>query len=180
MDIVGKKSFKRDYIHDQVIEALNNRYSAGNTKINEAIRLSDIYALIDGLESVDYLNITQFYLVPWPKILNGGKSLTIINYGLTQCNIPQEYIFVKTTDGWNVYAKKGGFESIQTDNFQIVVNDTFNGNSFDLSLDPNDDIDAGSRYSMYITLGNATNQDPGFNLPIIDEDLITLNITETL
>ena len=182
MDIVGKKSFKKDYIHDQVMEALNNRYSAGNTKINESIRLSDIYALIDGLESVDYLNITKFYLLPWPKILNGGKSLTITGYELIQCNTPQEYILVKTDGQWEVYAKRGGSGNIQSGkgDFNIVVNDTFHKNSFSLDLDNTDLIDTGSRYSMYVTLGNATNQDPGFNLPVIDESLITLNITETL
>lgn len=181
MDITGKKSFKKDYIHDQVMEALNNRYSAGNTRINESVRLSDIYALIDNLESVDYLNINKFYLLPWPKILNGGKSLTISNYDITQCKTPMEYILVKVSGNWEVYAKTGGSGNLQKGNeSRIVVDDTGNNNSF--SFNVSTDITTGSRYSMYVTLGNAINQDPGFNLPVINSDGegITLNITETL
>lgn len=184
VNITGKKSYKKDYIQNQVILALNNRYSAGNTKINEAVRLSDIYALIDNLESVDYLTISKFYLVPWPKRLSGGSQLNIGTYTLTKCNNPQEYILVKTLYSWAVYSKYNNTTNLQlsTGN-DIKVEDKNNGNSFTIAFDPNTVLPSeGSRYSIYITWGNATTQDPGFNLPVIDtsSNNVTLNITETL
>lgn len=179
--ITGKKSYKKDYIQNQVITALNNRYSAGNTKINEAVRLSDIYALIDNLESVDYLLITKFYLMPWPKRLSGGTQLSINTYTLNKCNTPQEYILVKKNGTWEVYSKYNNNSNLQNGvGNDINVEDVNNGNSFTLKLDnvPED----GSRYSIYVTYGESTTQDPGFNLPVINtnSNQVILNINETL
>lgn len=179
--LTGKKSYKKDYIQNQVITALNNRYSAGNTQINEAVRLSDIYALIDNLESVDYLLITKFYLMPWPKRLSGGTQLSINTYTLNKCNIPQEYILVKKNGTWEVYSKYNNNSNLQKGvGNDINVEDVNNGNSFTLKLDnvPED----GSRYSIYVTYGESTTQDPGFNLPVINtnSNQVILNINETL
>lgn len=66
MEVTGKKSYKTAEIQTQILTALYNAYSPEQAQIGGSVRLSDIYALIDNLSTVDYLHLTKFYIKPWP------------------------------------------------------------------------------------------------------------------
>lgn len=68
--ITGKKSFKSIDISNQVKAALVDRYNYQNSDINQPVRLSDIYALIDNQSMVDFLTLTELYLLPYPIAIN--------------------------------------------------------------------------------------------------------------
>ena len=50
-----------------VLEALYEAYGYLNTDVNKKIYLSDIYALVDNLPQVDYLNITSLTTIPYAR-----------------------------------------------------------------------------------------------------------------
>ena len=60
-----KITLKLDQMPD--VYKRQDKYSPDHSSIGGSVRISDIYALIDNLSMVDYLHITKFYIVPWPK-----------------------------------------------------------------------------------------------------------------
>jgi uncharacterized phage protein gp47/JayE len=64
--IQGKRSYNKEVIQKQVKEALLNAYNESSSSINQVVRLSDIYALIDNLASVDYVDIDKIYIRSYP------------------------------------------------------------------------------------------------------------------
>lgn len=62
--ITGKKSARSNDIKDQVIASLITKYNYNTSDIAKPVRLSDIYALIDNLNMVDYLTVTNLWLKP--------------------------------------------------------------------------------------------------------------------
>lgn len=56
-------------------KALVDKYSSVNSDINKPIRLSDIYALLDNLERVDYLQLVNVYWVPYARPVDSTLQL---------------------------------------------------------------------------------------------------------
>lgn len=61
MSVTGRFGYNANEISQQVYDALKTEYSPEKSTINRAIRLSDIYALVDNLSKVDYSNIISFF-----------------------------------------------------------------------------------------------------------------------
>lgn len=95
--ITGKKSFKSNDILNQVKKALTTAYDYNNSDINKPVRLSDIYALIDNQNMVDYLTINKLYQLPYP-IPQKNTSLPLnISYFVQNINpvtTGEEYIVI--------------------------------------------------------------------------------------
>jgi len=181
IDITGMKSYAASEIQAQVLNALINKYSPDNVKIGGDVRISDIYALIDNLPTVDYLNITAFYLKPWPTTLYGNRALIIGNYSISQAKGVSTYIISFGSDSsYDIYSKKGGFHSQGEVGKSIEFNDSINGFIFTIGI-INNNYKAGFRYSITLTEPNHDYEDPGYNLPVIvSSDQVTLNIKEVL
>lgn len=62
-------------VGDDIKEALIQAYSGDNSNINKPIRLSDVIALIDNLERVDFLNIHYISAVPYARPINSSLQL---------------------------------------------------------------------------------------------------------
>ena len=56
-------------------EALTNEFGFNNSEVNRSIRRSDIIALIDNLDKVDYLKLDIITTKPYPRITEGINSL---------------------------------------------------------------------------------------------------------
>lgn len=69
-------------IEDALIEA----YSEAGSDINKAVRLSDIMALIDNLDKIDYLNIVYIYGVPYARPVNNVIQLDWVREILSESN----------------------------------------------------------------------------------------------
>lgn len=73
-EIQGKKSFLASEIRSQIVSALQGYYGFQNADLERSVRVSDVYALIDGVPTVDYLTIKKLYMVPKPVLTSGPVS----------------------------------------------------------------------------------------------------------
>lgn len=73
-DVTGRQSFKSMDIANQVRKALVDSYNYQTSSINKPVRQSDLYALIDNQSMVDYLTITELYLLPYPIAINPNSD----------------------------------------------------------------------------------------------------------
>lgn len=75
MNVTAK--FRRSIVQTKadVQEALLEAYSYENSDINKKIRLSDVIALVDNLEKVDYLDILGIYLIPYVRPVGHNEAL---------------------------------------------------------------------------------------------------------
>jgi len=75
--ITATAKFRRDAIKakEDIINALLLAYSYDNSDINKPIRASDIIALVDNLEKIDYLSLDKLYLIPYFRSIDHNIEL---------------------------------------------------------------------------------------------------------
>src|SRR5690606_29159596 len=75
LDVTAR--FRRDPIvtKQDVINALLEKYSYNNSDINKPIRISDIIALVDNLDKVDFVNLEKLYLIPYMRPVDHTTEL---------------------------------------------------------------------------------------------------------
>lgn len=103
VEVTGKKSYKTSEIQSQILSALFNAYSPENSDIGGSVRISDIYALIDNLESVDYLHLKKFYTKPWPTTVYGNKELILGQFQLDEANGSHVLLYIFFL-GYSIYS----------------------------------------------------------------------------
>lgn len=94
MEVWGNKSFTSLEINKQITQALQEKFSWENAELNTVVKVSDVYALIDNLPVVDYVNIQGMDLLTEPYLsMDAGSNLSpnlkfsyfdIVKWGLTQ------------------------------------------------------------------------------------------------
>lgn len=179
MDVTGKKSYKTAEIQTQILTALYNAYSPEQAQIGGSVRLSDIYALIDNLSTVDYLHLTKFYIKPWPTTIYGNKELNLGQFKLNKAKGSMTYyITFNSSTTFTVRSVSNGYMATGTVGNSIQVIDKANG--FDFSLDiQNNNYQSDYRYSITVSEPNHDYEDPGFNLPVFENaSQLTLTVKE--
>lgn len=179
MDVTGKKSYKTAEIQTQILTSLYNAYSPEQAQIGGSVRLSDIYALIDNLSTVDYLHLTKFYIKPWPTTIYGNKELNLGQFKLNKAKGSMTYyITFNSSTTFTVRSVSNGYMATGTVGNSIQVIDKANG--FDFSLDiQNNNYQSGYRYSITVSEPNHDYEDPGFNLPVFENaSQLTLTVKE--
>lgn len=179
MDVTGKKSYKTAEIQTQILTALYNAYSPEQAQIGGSVRLSDIYALIDNLSTVDYLHLTKFYIKPWPTTIYGNKELNLGQFKLNKAKGSMTYyITFNSSTTFTVRSVSNGYVTTGSVGSSIQIIDKANG--FDFSLDiQNNNYQSGYRYSITVSEPNHDYEDPGFNLPVFENaSQLTLTVNE--
>lgn len=179
MEVTGKKSYKTAEIQTQILTALYNAYSPEQAQIGGSVRLSDIYALIDNLSTVDYLHLTKFYIKPWPTTIYGNKELNLGQFKLNKAKGSMTYyITFNSSTTFTVRSVSNGYVTTGSVGSSIQIIDKANG--FDFSLDiQNNSYQSGYRYSITVSEPNHDYEDPGFNLPVFENDSqLTLTVNE--
>lgn len=179
MDVTGKKSYKTAEIQTQILTALYNAYSPEQAQIGGSVRVSDIYALIDNLSTVDYLHLTKFYIKPWPTTIYGNKELNLGQFKLNKAKGSMTYyITFNSSTTFTVRSVSNGYMATGTVGNSMQVIDKANG--FDFSLDiQNNSYQSGYRYSITVSEPNHDYEDPGFNLPVFENaSQLTLTVKE--
>lgn len=179
MDVTGKKSYKTAEIQTQILTALYNAYSPEQAQIGGSVRVSDIYALIDNLSTVDYLHLTKFYIKPWPTTLYGNKELNLGQFKLNKAKGSMTYyITFNSSTTFIVRSVSNGYVTTGSVGSSIQIIDKANG--FDFSLDiQNNSYQSGYRYSITVSEPNHDYEDPGFNLPVFENaSQLTLTVKE--
>lgn len=179
MEVTGKKSYKTAEIQTQILTALYNAYSPEQAQIGGSVRLSDIYALIDNLSTVDYLHLTKFYIKPWPTTIYGNKELNLGQFKLNKAKGSMTYyITFNSSTTFIVRSVSNGYVTTGSVGSSIQIIDKANG--FDFSLDiQNNSYQSGYRYSITVSEPNHDYEDPGFNLPVFENaSQLTLTVKE--
>jgi uncharacterized phage protein gp47/JayE len=179
MEVTGKKSYKTPEIQTQILTALYNAYSPEQAQIGGSVRLSDIYALIDNLSTVDYLHLTKFYIKPWPTTIYGNKELNLGQFRLNKAKGSMTYyITFNSSTTFTVRSVSNGYVTTGSVGSSIQIIDKANG--FDFSLDiQNNSYQSGYRYSITVSEPNHDYEDPGFNLPVFENaSQLTLTVNE--
>lgn len=179
MDVTGKKSYKTAEIQTQILTALYNAYSPEQAQIGGSVRVSDIYALIDNLSTVDYLHLTKFYIKPWPTTIYGNKELNLGQFKLNKAKGSMTYyITFNSSTTFTVRSVSNGYVTTGSVGSSIQIIDKANG--FDFSLDiQNNSYQSGYRYSITVSEPNYDYEDPGFNLPVFENaSQLTLTVNE--
>lgn len=179
MDVTGKKSYKTAEIQTQILTALYNAYSPEQAQIGGSVRVSDIYALIDNLSTVDYLHLTKFYIKPWPTTIYGNKELNLGQFKLNKAKGSMTYyITFNSSTTFTVRSLSNGYVTTGSVGSSIQIIDKANG--FDFSLDiQNNSYQSGYRYSITVSEPNHDYEDPGFNLPVFENaSQLTLTVNE--
>ena len=179
MDVTGKKSYKTAEIQTQILTALYNAYSPEQAEIGGSVRVSDIYALIDNLSTVDYLHLTKFYIKPWPTTIYGNKELALGQFKLNKATGSMTYfITFNSSTTFTVRSVSNGYVATGSVGGSLQVVDKANG--FDFSLDiQNNSYQSGYRYSITVSEPNPDYEDPGFNLPVFENaSQLTLTVNE--
>lgn len=179
MDVTGKKSYKTAEIQTQILTALYNAYSPEQAEIGGSVRVSDIYALIDNLSTIDYLHLTKFYIKPWPTTIYGNKELTLGQFKLNKATGSMTYfITFNSSTTFTVRSVSNGYVATGSVGSSLQVVDKANG--FDFSLDiQNNSYQSGYRYSITVSEPNHDYEDPGFNLPVFENaSQLTLTVNE--
>lgn len=179
MDVTGKKSYKTAEIQTQILTALYKAYSPEQAQIGGSVRVSDIYALIDNLSTVDYLHLTKFYIKPWPTTIYGNKELNLGQFKLNKAKGSMTYyITFNSSTTFTVRSVSNGYVTTGSVGSSIQIIDKANG--FDFSLDiQNNSYQSGYRYSITVSEPNHDYEDPGFNLPVFENaSQLTLTVNE--
>lgn len=179
MDVTGKKSYKTAEIQTQILTALYNAYSPEQAQIGGSVRVSDIYALIDNLSTVDYLHLTKFYIKPWPTTIYGNKELNLGQFKLNKAKGSMTYyITFNSSTTFTVRSVSNGYVTTGSVGSSIQIIDKANGFDFSLNIQ-NNSYQSGYRYSITVSEPNHDYEDPGFNLPVFENaSQLTLTVNE--
>lgn len=189
MDITGRPNYKKEDILSHVRTALYNTYNIQNSEIGGSVRISDLYALIDNLASVDYLKINKFYVIPRAIPLNGGLGFTPYSYTPTKVEDSVTYIITITSSSrYTITSKDGKFTQSMVTTLDVAsINDTYHGITFSLRLFSNStamsNVNAvtGRKYQLTVNMVNNDYTDTGYTLPIFSTNTdLTTNIKETI
>lgn len=179
MDVTGKKSYKTAEIQTQILTALYNAYSPEQAEIGGSVRVSDIYALIDNLSTIDYLHLTKFYIKPWPITIYGNKELALGQFKLNKATGSMTYfITFNSSTTFTVRSVSNGYVATGSVGSSLQVVDKANGFNFSLDIQ-NNSYQSGYRYSITVSEPNHDYEDPGFNLPVFENaSQLTLTVNE--
>lgn len=192
MEVTGRESFRANSIKSEILNALQAAYPATGP-IGGNVRLSDIYALIDNLPSVDYLVITQFYLHPVFKVLYGSHYPELNSFGINSVVGSNEYILEFTSaTKFNIIPRSNQTIKGQTSSTNATTYHQFEGKvgedvqvnwpegtNFTINI-KSGSFTANDRLSFIVSEPNHNYEATGFNIPVFNVNHLNLTINEVL
>lgn len=188
IEVTGKPSYTKDFIRDQILSALHTAYNiVSPSTANETllgVRVSDMYALLDNLESVDYLELKSMYITPWLKPINTVNSAYISDFKLNAARGNRDYILsFNSSTQYTIYpidnqSSQSGVRSFSgSTGVTLSVNDgDFN---FQVRVNANN-YTAGDSYQFQVMEGNKDIEVQGYFNISIDTNKVKLNIHEKI
>lgn len=188
VEVFGRPSYKSQDIKEGIISALAAAYPA-NGPIGGKVRISDIYALIDNVPSVDYLHLKTFYVMPWPKVIFGNAQLKVGQYNQKSAKGTARYLVeFKSGTAFNIlpYDNVTTFDAEGKPGYQVFSGSIGNqvsvnypeGFEFDI-LFQGSGFQEGYKYEFSVSDANTDYDKSGFNIPVFKLESLTLQINET-
>lgn len=176
LKISATAKFRRDGIQtkNDIIEALLEKYSYTNSDVNKKTRKSDIIALVDNLEKVDFLNIDYIYLKPYIRPRNHTVELVhvlTVNPGATVMHI------------WRLQFD-GNYMRLLKNNIHIanlVIDESYTDpeNNFTITISPNAYV-VGNEWIFKTHPFNQNIETDDFSVPVLREEDLNIIVTEQL
>lgn len=176
LKISATAKFRRDGIQtkNDIINALLEKYNYTNSDVNRKIRKSDVIALIDNLEKVDFLNIDYMYLKPYLRPKNHTISLIhtlTINPGAS------------ITNTWRIQFD-GNYMRLLKNNIHmanLVIDTSYTDpeNNFTILISPNA-YEVGNEWVFKTYPFNQNIETDDFSVPVLNESDLTVTVTEQL
>lgn len=169
-----KARFRRDAISTKadIVKELVRNYEYSKSDVNRNIRRSDIIALVDNLEKVDYLSIVKMYLIPYFRPLNTFRELVkyiairngsdaIVNWSLQFDGIRMRL----SMEGQHIANIDIGQSYIDPQNiFEIIISD----NSYE----------TGEEWHFTTYPINSDLEVRDFSVPVLREENLIIQVTE--
>lgn len=207
--ITGKKSFKSIDISNQVKKALLDAYNYQSSGINKSVRQSDLYALMDNQPMVDFLTITELYLLPYPIAININSQNTeeivsvpalnityfkMISFNTATPETDYENCYIQTVieDGnafYRIFTNKNvSGNALYTGQYGKPINVSLYKSKFTITINlpvENANYENGTVYQLTTqpmgSNGRLVDLIPhNYNIPVISSDNITLTINEVV
>jgi hypothetical protein len=190
MEVTGRKSYRSQNIKTDILNALKAAYPSTGP-IGGSVRISDIYALIDNLDSVDYLLISSFYLHPVFKVLYGTNYPELSSFAIESVEGSKDYIleFISSTQ-YMVIPKanestNGQSSSTSTSGYHVFSGTVGTalrinypeGTAFSINV-KSGNYSNGDRFQFTVSEPNHNYEATGFNIPVFKEDYLALTINE--
>lgn len=187
VDITGRANYKAQDILTHVRTALYTAYNVQASNIGGTVRISDLYALMDNLPSIDFLRINKFYVRPYIIPLNYGIGFSPQAFNLTKADQSVTYIITMLANNMaSVVSTDGRVEvsSIPTTT-STGITDMVHGVAFNMTLLTGAQAATigrpGNKFKVTVSQINSDYVDTGYTVPIFARDTdLTTKITETI
>ena len=187
VDITGRANYKAQDILTHVRTALYTAYNAQSSNIGGTVRISDLYALMDNLPSIDFLRINKFYVRPYIIPLNYGIGFSPQAFNLTKADQSVTYIITMLANNMaSVVSTDGRIEvsSIPTTT-STGITDMVHGVAFSMTMLTGAQAATigrpGNKFKITVSQINSDYVDTGYTVPIFARDTdLTTKITETI
>lgn len=187
LDITGKANYKAQDIITHLRTALYTAYNSQTSDIGGTVRISDLYALIDNIPSIDFLRINKFYIRPYIIPLNYGIGFSPKYFNLVEASQTITYIITMLADSKASIVSTDGLVEVSSIPITTSVNiaDTVHGVTFNFILINESQVSTigrvGNKFKMTVSHINSDYVDTGYTVPIFAKDTdLTTKITETL
>ena len=188
LDVTGKPNYKAVDILTHIRTALYTEYNAQTSDIGGTVRISDLYSLIDGLPSIDFLRINKFYVKPYIIPMNYGIGFTPSDFDLTLAEQSVTYMITMESNNTATITSNDGLFTLNgirvTNN--VTVYDNKHKVNFNITLLTSAQASsglsrAGNKFKMTVSQINDDYVDTGYTVPIFARDSdLTTQITETI
>ena len=182
--IAGRKSFSKVDIENQVRRALISNYNENHSEINQSVRLSDLYSMVDNQTTVDYLTIDKLFFMPLVYPIGAGKPvLNITNFeqrtfDAVSNNLTFERITIEIASStqYKVYLFDGSDTTYQFNQNALVrtVHSEFSINISKTGVTYNN----GDRYVMVIQKMDRDLTPYDYTIPLLTSQNLKLTINE--
>lgn len=187
VDITGRANYKAQDILTHIRTALYTAYNAQASNIGGTVRISDLYALMDNLPSIDFLRINKFYVKPYIIPLNYGIGFSPQSFNLTKADQSVSYIITMLANNRaSVVSTDGRVEvsSIPTTT-STGITDRVHGVAFSMTMLTGAQAATigrpGNKFKVTVSQINSDYVDTGYTVPIFARDTdLTTKITETI
>lgn len=187
VDITGRPNYKASDILTHIRTALYTAYNAQSSNIGGTVRISDLYALMDNLPSIDFLRINKFYIKPYLIPINFGIGFTPQSFELVSAEQSVTYIVTFKLNTLDIISSDGLYTvSDLSTSSPVVIEDTIHKVKFNCTFltqtqASSDIARVGNRFKMTVSQINSDYVDTGYTVPIFARDTdLTTKITETI
>lgn len=182
--VTGKRSFSKNDIENQVRRALISTYNENYSEINQPVRLSDLYSLVDQQSTVDYLIIDKLFFKPLVYPVGTGLPNLNIAYFIQKSFNPGNVstyferitLEILSTTQYRVYLFNGTQKNY---NFGSIVTIETVYSEFDINISKTGvTYNVGDRYTLVIQKMGQDLIPYDYTIPIITSENLNLTINE--